>query len=243
MNWTSKNPPVGWSAAGESTAAEELSVSDVPDLSPVTEDDYARILDYITTCRPEWESQLQSGLAHLTGHLAAASYQPIIAEERSDLAAGSGDFEPGTVLVSARLKDAEAIVAKMRRFGEPLRVMLDLWGYRLVVAAEGALDTVANHCTALWATPAPADLLLRHGELQFDPSRDYRRRDHAGLSAATTDRYDQAIHLNRKAPFGIVEIQVMTYDLYRRAHCDPASADSHDTFVARRQALLRGDPQ
>ena len=35
----------------------------------------------------------------------------------------------------------------------------------------------------------------------------------------------------------------MTYDLYRRVHCDPTSADSHDTFVARRQVLLRGDPQ
>lgn len=218
-------------------------MSDVPDLSPVTEDDYARVLDYITACRPEWESQLQSGLADLTGHLAAAGYQPFIAEERSDLAAGSGDLEPGAVLVSARLKDADAVVAKMRRFGEPLRIMLDVWGYRLVVAAEGALDAVANHCTGLWATPAPADLLLRHGELQFEPWRDYRRRDHAGLSAATTDRYDQAIHLNRKAPFGIVEIQVMTYGLYRRAHCDPASADSHDTFAARRQALLRSDPQ
>jgi len=33
----------------------------------------------------------------------------------------------------------------------------------------------------------------------------YRRRDHASLSAATTDRYDQAVHLNRKAPFGITE--------------------------------------
>lgn len=218
-------------------------MSDVPDLSPVTEDDYARILDYLTTCRPEWESQLESGLVDLTGLLAAAGYQPILAEERADLAAGSMDFEPGTVLVSARLKDAEAVVAKMSRFGEPLRVMLDVWGYRLVVAPEDALDAVANHCTRLWSTPAPADLLLRHGELQFEPWRDYRRRDHAGLSAATTDRYDQAIHLNRMAPFGIVEIQVMTYDLYRRVHCDPASADSHHTFVARRQALLRGEPQ
>jgi len=131
----------------------------------------------------------------------------------------------------------------MRRFGEPLRVMLDTWGYRVVVASEDALDAVADQCTALWMAPAPAELLLRHGELQFEPWRDYRRRDHAGLSAATTSRYDQAIHLNRRAPFGIVEIQVMTSDLYRRVHCNPASEDSHDSFVARRQALLRAEPE
>jgi hypothetical protein len=31
----------------------------------------------------------------------------------------------------------------------------------------------------------------------------------------------------------------MTFDLYRRVHCDPTSEDSHDQFVARRQDLLR----
>ena len=78
--------------------------------------------------------------------------------------------------------------------------MLDVWGYRLVVATEEELDAVANHCLDLWSSPAPAELLLRHGALQFEPWRDYRRRDHTGLSAATTNGYDQAIHLNRKAP-------------------------------------------
>jgi hypothetical protein len=217
-------------------------VSELPDLSPVTADDYARVLDYISTCQPEWESQLQSGLAGLTGHLADAGYQPSTAIERPDLAIGRGDIQPGTVLVCARLKAPDAVIAKMSRFGEPLRVMLDVWGYRLVVATEQALDAVANLCAGLWSAPAPAELLLRHGALQFEPWRDYRRRDHRGLSAATTDRYDQAVHLNRKAPFGIAEIQVMTYDLYRRVHCDTAGADSHETFVARREALLRGEP-
>jgi hypothetical protein len=218
-------------------------VSDVPDLSPVTEDDYARALDYLTEHQPEWEAQLQTGLDDLTAHLAATGYQPTDATERPELKIGRGDMEARTVLISARVKRPEAIVAKMSRFGEPLRVMLDVWGYRLVVATEPALDAVANLCTGLWSTPAPAELLLRHGALQFEPWRDYRRRDHAGLSAATTDRYDHAIHINRKAPFGIAEFQVMTYDLYRRVHCDYASADSHDTFVARREALRRGDPQ
>jgi hypothetical protein len=215
-------------------------VSDVPDLAPVTDHDYTRVLDYLTAHRPDWESRLQSGMPDLTAHLASAGYQPTTATERPELASGSGDLAPRTVLVSARLKHPEAVVAKMRRFGEPLRVMLDIWGYRLIVATEPALDAVADRCTALWSTPAPADLLLRHGALQFEPRRDYRRGEHAGLSAATTDRYDQAIHLNRKAPFGTLEIQVMTYDLYRRVHCDPASTDSHDTFVARRETLLHG---
>jgi hypothetical protein len=214
-------------------------VSDVPDLSPATEDDYARVLEYVMTRRAEWESRLQSGLADLTSQLAAAGYRPFSAHP--DLIAGRGDLKPGTVVVSGRLKNSDAIVAKMRRFGEPLRVMLDIWAYRVVVASEDTLDAVAHLCGGLWSTPAPAELLLRHGELQFQPWRDYRRRDHAGLSAATTDRYDQAVHLNRRAPFGIAEIQVMTYDLYRRVHCDPSSDDSHDAFVARRQALLRDE--
>jgi hypothetical protein len=121
--------------------------------------------------------------------------------------------------------------------------MLDVWGYRAVVATERELDAIAAHCAELWETPAPEELLLRRGTLQFDWWRDYRRRDHTGLSAATTAHYDQAIHLNRRAPFGIVEIQVLTFELYRRVHCDPASEDSHDRFVARREELLRGGTQ
>jgi hypothetical protein len=216
--------------------------SDLPDLSPVTDDDYAGVLHYLISHHDEWELYLKSGQRDLADHLDAAGYTSFLADERPDTMAGNGGVKPNTVVVDARLKDAEAVVAKMRRFGEPLRVMLDVWGYRVLVASEDALDAVATCCTRLWSTPEPSELLLRHGQLQFDPWRDYRRRDHAGLSAATTNHYDQAIHLNRKAPFGIVEIQVLTFDLYRRVHCDPTSEDSHDNFVARRQALLlRGD--
>ncbi len=217
---------------------------DLPDLSPVTDDDYANVLDYLVSHRDEWKSRLGTGQRDLADHLDAAGYTSCVADERPDTMAGHGDIEPETVVIDARLEDAEAVVAKMRRFGEPLRVMLDVWGYRLLVASENALDTVATCCACLWSTPEPSELLLRHGKLQFAPWRDYRRRDHVGLSAATTNHYDQAIHLNRKAPFGIVEIQVLTFDLYRRVHCDPASEDSHDNFVARRQALLlHGDNQ
>lgn len=144
------------------------------------------------------------------------------------------------VVVSARLKHTDAIVAKMRRFGEPLRLMLDVWGYRVVVETEDALDAVAELCVELWETPTPQELFLRSGQLQFDWWRGYRRRSHTGLSATTTMYYDQAVHLSRMAPFGIVEVQVMTYDLYRRVPCDPTSEDSHDRFVIRREILLRG---
>jgi hypothetical protein len=216
-------------------------VSDVRELAPVTEEDFARVSDFIEAHRAAWERSAASGLRDLIRHLGSAGYQPHTSEERPDAAAGHGTLDPREVIVSGRLKDSRAIVAKMRRFGEPLRVMLDVWGYRVVVATEHELDDVAARCVELWETPAPEDLLLRHGALQFDWWRDYRRRDHSGLSAATTAHYDQAIHLNRRAPFGIVEIQVLTFDLYRRAHCDPDSEDSHDRFVARREELLRGD--
>ena len=141
--------------------------------------------------------------------------------------------------MSGRVKQTDAIVAKMRRFGEPLRVMLDVFGFRVVVASESELDDAAARCGDLWVTPTPAELLLRHGALQFDWRRDYRKRSHAGLSAATTAGYDQAIHLNRRAPFGIVEVQILTASLFRRVHCDPTSEDSHDRFVTRREALFR----
>lgn len=216
-------------------------MSEVRDLVPVTEEDFARVFDFIEAHRAAWEGSLASGLSELIQHLRVAGYQPSTGEGRPALAAGHGTLDPREVIVWNRLKDSRAIVAKMRRFGEPLRVMLDVWGYRVVVATEHELDDVAVRSAELWEMPAPDDLLLRNGALQFDWWRDYRRRDHAGLSAATTAHYDQAIHLNRRAPFGIVEIQVLTSDLYRRAHCDPDSEDSHDHFVARREELLRGD--
>jgi hypothetical protein len=216
-------------------------VSEVRALTPITEEDYARVRDYIMANRAGWERHLTAGLQELVNHLGVDGYVPSAAEERPYAMAGRGTVGAREVLVSDRLKETGAIVAKMRRFGEPLRLMLDVWGYRAVVATESALDDVAVRCAELWEEPTPPELLLRHGTLQFDWWRDYRRRNHAGLSAATTPRYDHAIHLNRRATFGIVEIQVLTFDLYRRAHCDPASNDSHDRFVARREELLRGD--
>jgi len=208
-------------------------------LVPDAEDVFGVVADYLTDNTARWESNLDSGLAGLVVHLDTAGYRPVLAAARPELAAGRGALGTREVLLSARVKTPDAIVAKMRRFSEPLRVMLDRWGYRIVVADDTALSEVADTCEHLWDTPTPNELLLRNGALQFSARRDYRKRDHAGLSAATTNSYDQAVHLNRKPSFGIVEIQVMTFDLYRRVHCDPISADSHDTYVARREELLR----
>lgn len=202
-------------------------------LVPTAEEHYAAVRHYLLDHDALWASQLDAGFADLSAHLSGAGYRTLAART------GSPDVTAGSVLMQARVKTADAIVAKMRRFGEPLRVMLDRWGYRVVVSDETALDRVAGLCAELWTTPSPNELLLRNGELQFDSRRDYRRRNHAGLSAATTNNYDQAVHLNRKTSFGIVEIQVMTSDLYRRVHCDSASGDSHDAFVARREQVLR----
>jgi hypothetical protein len=208
-------------------------------LPPVSEDDYAQIQAYIKANRPTWQRQLGTGFHELIDLLGRAGFTPSTTAERSDVAAGHGALRADEIVLAARLKATDAIVAKMRRFGEPVRVMLDVWGYRAVVSTAARLDEVAGRCAELWDTPEQQDLLLRHGRLQFDWWRDYRLRNHAGLSAATTATYDEAIHLNRKAPFGIVEIQVMSFDLYRRVHCDPSSDDSHDRFAARRDELLR----
>lgn len=203
-----------------------------------TDEDYRQMRGFLIAKQVGWEQFLNLGLKAIIEHLDTSGYHMALSSRNPDLAAGNEVLGSEEVLLSGRVKEAGAIVAKMRRFGEPLRVMLDVWGYRLVVADEDALDAVADLCAELWATPTPTELLLRNGELQFQPRRDYRRRDHAGLSTATTNNYDQAVHLNRKAPFGITEVQVMTLDLYRRVHCTPAGQDSHDTFVARRQALF-----
>lgn len=224
MNLHPSRPAVAaCSAASASTAVTEAGVSDpdIPSLAPVTEEDYARVAEFIRAHRDQWQDDLDRGTAELTRHV--------------------GPTGPADVVVSGRLKGTEAIIAKMRRFGEPLRVMLDVWGYRLVVPTEADLDTVAQSCTQLWDTPSPDELLLRHGKLQFAPWRDYRKRTHAGLSPATTAGYDQAIHLNRRAPFGIVEIQVMTANLYGRTQLDPTSEASHERFVERRQELFRSN--
>jgi hypothetical protein len=214
-------------------------VSDERDLAPVTDGDFETVRAYVAAQRAGWESDLTSALGELTAHLVQAGYLVLEGAQRSAVMTGRGTLAGGEVVASGRVKQTDAIVAKMRRFGEPLRVILDVFGFRVVVASDDDLDAVAGRCAELWATPTPTELLLRHGALQFGWWRDYRKRNHAGLSGATTAGYDEAIHLNRRAPFGIAEIQVLTIGLFRRVYCDPVGEDSHDRYVARRESLFR----
>jgi hypothetical protein len=78
--------------------------------------------------------------------------------------------------------------------------------------------------------------------MQFAWWRDYRLKNHVGLSPFAARGYDDAIHVNRRAPFGIVEVQVMTADLYRRVHCEPGREESHEGYVRRRIEVLGNQP-
>jgi hypothetical protein len=90
-----------------------------------------------------------------------------------------------------------------------------------------------------WTQQLKDELLLRHGALQFEWLRDYRKKSHAGLSDATSLRYDFAIHMNRHAPFGICEIQIMTEDLYKRACLDSPQDEGHQQFTHRRNQIFK----
>jgi hypothetical protein len=79
------------------------------------------------------------------------------------VASGLDNLIAGEVVVSARLKDTRAIIDKMHRLGEPLGVMLDIWGYRMVTTSETDLEAAATHRAGFWETPTRAQLLLRHG--------------------------------------------------------------------------------
>ncbi|MGH8886936.1 MAG: hypothetical protein ACRDYA_23660 [Egibacteraceae bacterium] len=72
------------------------------------------------------------------------------------------------------------------------------------------------------------ELLLRNGAMQSAWWRNYRLKNHVGLSPFAARGYDDAVHVNRRAPFGIVEVQVMTADLHRRVHCEPGREESHE---------------
>ena len=139
----------------------------------------------------------------------------------------------------SRLKSSEAILRKMARFGEELCCMLDIWGIRLVVPDIDSLESAAPLVLTHWADVPERQLMLRGGEMRFAPVRDYRTQDHLGRSGATSLSYDQAVHVNRRAPFGVVEIQVMTHDLFLRAFQAQGLDESHRRFAQRRTRALR----
>jgi hypothetical protein len=206
---------------------------------PTSEEDYTAAKEYIDRHRGLWMAQLLDGGHELMEHLRAAGYRVPPADAGWTADTVGADVADGEIAVLSRLKETQAIVAKMRRFGEPLCSMLDIWGYRLVVGEGRSIDRVAQIVALFWTTPSEQELLLRNGELRFPWWRDYRSQSHAGLSPIVSSSYDDAIHINRKASFGIAEFQVMTDDLYRRAHCQSFLEESHDRYVAERARLFR----
>lgn len=160
----------------------------------------------------------------------------VVSAETTNPSTSQSEPEASALLLQSRLKEVGAILGKMRRFGEPLSAMLDIWGYRLIT--PGDLDKVARIVAGMWETPSDDELQLRNGTMQFAWWRDYRLKNHVGLSPFVARSYDDAIHLNRRAPFGIVEVQVMTVDLYRRVHCEPGREESYERYVRRRTEVF-----
>jgi hypothetical protein len=117
--------------------------------------------------------------------------------------------------------------------------MLDIWGIRLVVPGNDSLDDAARLAEAQWANVPERQLMLRGGQMRFAPIRDYRTKEHVGRSGATSFKYDAAVHVNRRAPFGVVETQVMTHDLFLRAFQSQGLEESHRRFAQRRTRTLR----
>ena len=195
---------------------------------------YERLRATIDEHRATWWAQLKSGQQEIMDALKARDYAVVLADNPGDV-----DVKEGGAVILARVKNTDAIIAKMQRYGESLANMLDVFGYRVVVFAEPDLDRVVGVLRYLWEMPSAAELLLRHGTMQFEWMRDYRKRTHAGLSSATSLQYDQAVHVNRRHPsFGICEVQVMTLDLYRRAFTQVGADESHSNFEVRRAEHL-----
>jgi hypothetical protein len=214
----------------------------VPDhlgtLRPASEADYRTIEQEIHGQRAAWAAYLRSARREVKLLLEDAGLRELRGAKR--LASVNGEpLPPRSYLLLSRLKSSEAIRRKMARFGEELCCMLDIWGIRLVLPDIGALDAVASRVQAHWEDVPERQLMLRGGQMRFAPVRDYRAREHVGRSGATSFNYDEAVHINRRAPFGVVEIQVMTHDLFLRAFQAQGLEESHRRFAQRRTRALR----
>jgi len=205
-------------------------------LVPAHERDYRTVDAAIQRAQSQWAAFLTEAQAELEAAITRSHFRLVTGGERDEVLRGKRGLLRAEAVVAARLKTAEAIVGKMRRFGEPLFNMLDIWGYRVIVSDVESLDKVLPVVAGMWSAPAPAELALRGGTLQFDWLRDYRAKSHTGMSDATSPRYDEAVHVNRRASFGVVEVQVVTVDLYRRAYVGTGE-EAHANFVTRRRAL------
>jgi hypothetical protein len=205
----------------------------------LSQSDYNRLSQSINFFRSNWIQQLEDGKIAISTLLQEKDYFIVEGDKRSLVLTGQRALAPNEIAITSRLKETDAIIAKMQRFGESLANMLDVWGYRIVVHDEFHLERVTEMLKGLWNTPTKDELLLRHGALQFEWLRDYRKKSHVGLSDATSLRYDYAIHMNRRASFGICEIQVMTEDLYKRACVGSPQDEAHQQYAHRRNQIFQ----
>src|SRR5579864_8114428 len=201
--------------------------------------DYNHLSQSINHFRDKWIQELKDGKKVLYKLLQEKGYFIVEGDERPLVLTGQRVLIPNEIIIASRLKETDAIIAKMQRFGESLANMLDVWGYRVVVHDEFHLEHVTEILKWLWDMPTKDELLLRHGALQFEWLRDYRKKSHVGLSDATSLRYDSAIHMNRRAPFGICEIQIITEDLCKRACLDSSQDEGHQQFAHRRNQIFK----
>jgi hypothetical protein len=207
-------------------------------LRPTSETDYRRVEQAIRGQRAAWVACLRGARKELKLVLKGIGLRELDGGERAESAAGRL-LPPESYLLFSRLKSPEAILRKMARFGEELCCMLDIWGIRLVVTDAESLDAVAKLAEACWRNVPERQLMLRGGQMRFPPVRDYRAREqHVGRSGATSLNYNEAVHVNRRAPFGVVEIQVMTHDLFLRAFRAQGLEESHRRFAHRRARAL-----
>jgi hypothetical protein len=205
-------------------------------LIPTDEWDYRTVEAGIRRAHYQWSTFLTEAQAELEAAITRCHFQLVTGSERDEMLRGKRSLLQAEAVVAARLKTTEAIVGKMRRFGEPLLNMLDIWGYRVIVSDVESLEKLLPVIAGMWSTPDPEELALRGGTLQFDWLRDYRARSHAGLSDATSLRYDEAVHVNRRTSFGVLEVQVVTVDLYQRAYLGMGE-EAHANFVIRRRTM------
>jgi len=209
-------------------------------LEPTSTADFAGVKAYVVTCRQEWLREMRAARRELQDHLVKQGWPIVSGAKRADALRADYLLMDRQIVVQGRMKTADRIVEKMSRFNEALTTMLDLWGFRIIVSAEGFIDRCVRDVENLWATPRSEELRLRHGTLEFPAKRDYRQQDHAGVSGATSDRYDEAVHVNRRRRSGICEIQVMSHGLFERAFVSAGSDEAHRKFAQRRRQLVHG---
>lgn len=138
-----------------------------------------------------------------------------------------------------RAKENQSIVEKLSRFDESLSEVHDLYGLRVVVKDFDCVEHLAAAVIqGFGTTPTDEEMMIRGGTLVFAPFRNYRKRDWIGVSPASSSGYVDAIHMNRKWNNRIVELQILTEDLFKK-YCQSDADESHVAFKKRQAELYR----